>query len=132
MYLFIAANIERKANLYLIDRKTERVLARKTWEHDRNLSQDLLPNINNLLKLNHLRLEDLKGLGVFAGPAGFTDLRITHTVANALAYGLKIPVVNSAGQTWRSKSWQKLNQGGDFKIITPSYGRPASITKRKK
>ncbi len=132
MYLFIEVNSEKKASLFLTDYQKPRLLARKTWACERDLSRSLLLAICSFLKQNELKLEDLTGLGVFAGPAGFTDLRISHAVANALAYGLDIPIVNAAARSWRQDCHRKLKGGADSKIIRPNYGRAPRVTKRKK
>ena len=91
MYLLIAAFADRRAELGLADGTAVR--AERGWPVERDLARFLLPKIQELLAENGLKLADLGGLGVFAGPAAFTDLRIVHAVANALAYGLGIPVV---------------------------------------
>ena len=131
MYLFIAAFADRRAELRLsADGSASRI--KRGWAVKRDLARFLLPRILEFLEKNDLRLADLTGLGVFAGPASFTDLRITHAVANALAYGLSIPVVNAEGRNWRQACFQMLTEGKDYKIIKPAYGRPAQITERKK
>ena len=77
-----------------------------------------------------LKGSDLEGLGVLAGPAGFTDLRVIHVVANALAYSLRIPVVNQAGKDWRTQVVSRLERGENDQIVKPDYGRPATTTQR--
>lgn len=132
MYLFIAAFKNNSAHLYLTDLKQDVVLKHLSWACSQNLSQTLLSQLNDFLKENNLEFQSIQGLGVFAGPAGFTDLRITHTVANALAYSLEIPVVNAKGDNWQKDCHQLLQQKQNYKIIKPHYGRPANITLRKK
>ena len=132
MYLFIGVDNRRTAKLYLISPGDGRVRASKSWAADRRLSHSLLANVDALLRRNGLGWEDLGGLGVFAGPAGFTDLRVAHAFANALAYGRRIPVVNAGGRRWRHDCWQRLTDGFNARIIKPRYGRPAPITRRKK
>ena len=132
MYLFIEANNDSQARLDLISVDEYKSINHISWACDRSLSQTLLKNIDSFIKSNQLSLSDLKGLAVFAGPASFTNLRITHTVANTLAYGLEIAIVNSSAKDWKKDCWQKLNQNQNFKIIKPNYGKQASITLRKK
>lgn len=55
-------------------------------------SQKLLPLIDELLKANKLNLTDLTEIKVHEGPGSYTGLRVGATVANTLAYLLKIPV----------------------------------------
>ena len=132
MYLLIAAFAERRAELSLLAATDSSARTKCGWTVKRDLARFLLPRILEFLETNNLKLADLDGLGVFAGPAAFTDLRITHAVANALAYGLGIPVVNAGGRNWRRSCRRLLAEGKDFKIIKPAYGRPAQITERKK
>lgn len=55
-------------------------------------SQNLLPLIEKILTKNRLTLKDLTGIKVNTGPGSFTGLRVGISVANALAFSLKIPV----------------------------------------
>lgn len=61
-------------------------------EENRYGSQVLLPFISKILKKNKLEFKDLKGIEVETGPGSFTGLRVGVSIANALAYSLKIPV----------------------------------------
>ena len=132
MYLFIAANSEQVAELYLFGSEPAPASAGCRWPIKRDLAQYLLLRIKTFLADNSLSFQDLSGLGVYAGPASFTNLRITHTVANTLAYALQIPIVNASTEHWQQNCWRLLKVGEDFKIIKPFYGRAARITKRKK
>ena len=132
MYLLIAANDKRHAELGLFDPADVRPAYRKVWACDRQLSQTLLANLKELLQTAAVSFKDLSGIGVFEGPAGFTDLRITHTVANTLAYGLGLPVVNASGPDWRQACRQRLAAGENDGIVKPDYGRPPTVTARKK
>ena len=132
MYLLIAAFADRRAELSLLAATDSVARTKRGWTVKRDLARFLLPRILEFLETNDLKLADLDGLGVFAGPAAFTDLRITHAVANALAYGLGIPVVNAGGRNWRRSCRRLLAEGKDFKIIKPAYGWPAQITERKR
>jgi len=55
-------------------------------------SQQVLDLINQILKKNKKRLEDLTEIEVETGPGSFTGLRVGISVANTLAWILKIPV----------------------------------------
>lgn len=131
IYLFIGTDATQQARVRL-EADTGQLLGEKAWECGRGLSNTILAELDALLSSQSVHLNNLSGLGVFAGPAGFTDLRITHAVANALAYGLQIPVVSSGGEAWLASCRQKLRAGENFGIVKPAYGRAASITKRKK
>lgn len=132
MHLLIGANDKRTAELGLFDPADKNPAYRRVWACDRQLSQTLLANLKELLETAGVGFADLSGIGVFAGPAGFTDLRITHTVANTLAYGLGLPVVNAGGAAWRQTCRRRLAAGENDWIIKPDYGRPPAVTARKK
>ena len=77
-------------------------------------------------------LEDLTGIVAYQGPGSFTGLRIGLSVANALAYGLSIPIVGATGDDWLKTSRQALQTRPETKPITPEYGAPVHITQQKK
>ena len=51
----------------------------------------LVPSIEQALKNNNLKYEDLTHLATVTGPGGFTSLRVGITTINTLAYSLNIP-----------------------------------------
>lgn len=55
-------------------------------------SQKLLPFIVEVLKKEGASLEKIKEIEVNTGPGSFTGLRVGVSVANALGWGLGIPV----------------------------------------
>lgn len=55
-------------------------------------SQALLGLIQDILNDANLELKDLTEIRVNIGPGSFTGLRVGVSVANALGYGLGIPV----------------------------------------
>lgn len=55
-------------------------------------AQVVLPLIDQLLKENKLQLSDIGSIEVHTGPGSFTGLRVGISIANALAFSLKIPV----------------------------------------
>ena len=132
MYLLIAAHAEEVAELALCAPERAPAHAECRWPIKRDLAQCLLFKIKTFLTANSISFEDLSALGVYAGPASFTNLRITHTIANTLAYALQIPIVNAPTANWQQDCRRLLKAGEDFKIVKPFYGRPARITKRKK
>ena len=58
----------------------------------RRQSEKLLSAIDDFMKLNKVKIKQLKGIGVVTGPGGFTSVRIGVVCANTLAYALNIPV----------------------------------------
>ena len=99
-----------EAEVYLLAASGE-VVASDSWLADRRLSQELLPHLESLLGSTGGALSDVRGVVVWQGPGSFTGLRIGMTVANALAYGLGVPVVGATGERWLSEGVSKLSSG---------------------
>ena len=106
-------------------------LAHIQWESGRELSSQLHERILGLLASQQATLDDLTGVIIFSGPGSFTSLRIGHTVANALADSLTIPVVGSLKDDWINDA-RHLIQSAQIGVPTlPYYGSEAHITKPK-
>ena len=106
-------------------------LADLEWESGRNLADELLPQLIKLLKDTQISLDELTGIILFAGPGSFTSLRIGHSVANALASSLAIPVVSVKGPDWLEDGVKRLHAGKNDKIALPFYGSEANVSKPK-
>ena len=119
-----------EAEIGLFEGQTK--LAYETWHAHRELSVTVHAKIEALLTSQGSQLSDLQGIVGFAGPGSFTGLRIGLTVANALAYGLQIPVVASRGDDWILTGTARLDHGERDEIALPEYGAPVHITKQKK
>jgi tRNA threonylcarbamoyl adenosine modification protein YeaZ len=63
------------------------------WDADFRHSEELLPEIYELLKKNNLLVNNLKGISIISGPGSYTGLRVGAACANAFGYALNIPVV---------------------------------------
>ncbi|MEO7617929.1 MAG: tRNA (adenosine(37)-N6)-threonylcarbamoyltransferase complex dimerization subunit type 1 TsaB [Candidatus Saccharibacteria bacterium] len=107
------------------------VIAHQKWESGRGLSDELLGRITQLLEANNAALSHLTGVIIFSGPGSFTSLRIGHTIANALADGLGIPVVGVMGETWVEEGIVELKTSGVKEPALPFYGAEPNITKPK-
>lgn len=59
---------------------------------DTSKAQAALPMIEKILKDIDLVLQDLDSIEVNTGPGSFTGIRVGLSIANALAFALKIPV----------------------------------------
>lgn len=57
-----------------------------------NRAQAVLPMIEKLLKKHRLKIQDLSSIEVNTGPGSFTGLRVGVSIANTLAFALRIPV----------------------------------------
>jgi tRNA threonylcarbamoyladenosine biosynthesis protein TsaB len=101
------------------------------WESGRELSSQLLARLGEFLGSSKLGLKDLTGIVIFSGPGSFTSLRIGHSVANALADSLGIPIVGAAGEDWISAGKTALQGAAAGHPALPAYGAEAHITKPK-
>jgi tRNA threonylcarbamoyladenosine biosynthesis protein TsaB len=106
-------------------------LAQVEWESGRELSGQLLTRIRDLLASRNSQIHDLTGVVVFSGPGSFTSLRIGHTVANALADGVQIPVVGSQGEDWLRSGLGTVAVAKPGHPALPHYGSEAHITRPK-
>jgi tRNA threonylcarbamoyladenosine biosynthesis protein TsaB len=121
-----------RAHLWLYDAaSTTEPLAEMEWESGRQLSGGLLTHIKDLLASRGAQIHDLAGVVVFSGPGSFTSLRIGHTVANALADGVQIPVVGARGEDWLRTGLAAVADAKPGHPALPHYGSAAHITKPK-
>ncbi len=130
MILAIRTDSER-AELYVLDKEGKQ-LNSEIWQSGRELSQQILQKIADLLKRNKNDFENLTGIVVFQGPGSFTSLRIGISVGNALAYGLEIPVVGTDGKAWLAAGFKNLQNAKAGEFVMPEYGAEPNITKPRK
>lgn len=101
---------------------------RKQWESGRQLSNDLLEKIEDLVG----EWSKVTGIIVFKGPGSFTSLRIGITVANTLSDSLGVPIAGTDGEDWIDDGLGILQNGENHQIVLPEYGGEANITKPTK
>ncbi|MEI6237744.1 MAG: tRNA (adenosine(37)-N6)-threonylcarbamoyltransferase complex dimerization subunit type 1 TsaB [Candidatus Saccharibacteria bacterium] len=102
------------------------------WLANRILADTIHLQIKKLLDDQNLSWQDIKGVVCYRGPGSFTGLRIGLSVANALAYGLQIPIVGKSTANWQILGIKDLLNGNNDKIALPEYGGEIKITKPKK
>ena len=79
------------ASLALYDIATRQLLAELTWQARRRQTQDLLPALQDLLRLLDLTPAAITDLAVTTGPGSFTGVRIAISAAKGMALGLPQP-----------------------------------------
>lgn len=103
------------------------------YKADRQLAETIHQQIETLLHKQNLDFKDVGGLVVYKGPGSFTGLRIGITVANALAYSLKIPIVGAVGdKNWLELGIDSLISGKNDESVVPEYGAAPNITSPRK
>ncbi len=102
------------------------------WLAGNQLSLTLNSKIEKLLAENNLEFSDISAIVFFAGPGSFTGLRIGASVANTLAYSLKVPIVGVTGEDWQDKGMARIKKGENDKIAKIHYGNEPNITKPRK
>jgi tRNA threonylcarbamoyladenosine biosynthesis protein TsaB len=106
-----------------------KIIDTDNWESGRTLSDVILSRITKLVSQNNSALNELTGIIIFSGPGSFTSLRIGHTVANALADGLGIPIVGTMSDSWLQEGIIELKTTKEPAL--PFYGAEANITQPK-
>jgi tRNA threonylcarbamoyladenosine biosynthesis protein TsaB len=104
----------------------------KSWQAGRELSTQILSVIEEICKDSRTTLGQISGIVVFAGPGSYTGLRISISVANALAYSNQIPISGLTGDVWIQSGTEQLTTIDKFKPISPMYGGEVYTTKPKK
>jgi len=102
------------------------------WQAHRELAETIHDRIHGMLTQVGKDWPDLTGIVVFKGPGSFTGLRIGITVANALSYSYKLPIVGTMDVNWLQDGLTMLQNGKDDHLVTPEYGAEANITLPKK
>jgi tRNA threonylcarbamoyladenosine biosynthesis protein TsaB len=102
------------------------------WQAHRELAETLHTQLKQLLQKSVKDWPDVGGLVVYQGPGSFTGLRIGLSIANALAYGLDIPIVAKMGDGWLLDGTKALLAGKSDLVALPEYGAPVHITQQKK
>lgn len=123
---------QARVSLSLVERDGT-VVSRMYWQAKRQLANQLLAKLEQLLHEAGLTWGELDGIAVYQGAGqSFTGLRIGVTVANSLAQGLAVPLAGGQGRRWRQQAVQRLVSGANDYPLQPRYGRGANITQPKK
>lgn len=128
MILFINTTHTEEIKLALLD-KQGKILKHKNIAARMKQSEKLLAGIDRIVKgyKECKGLKGLKGVIVVKGPGSFTALRIGIATANALAFGLSVPIVGvTRGEGY--KGYKRLKGYKRGKWVVPEYGMEPNIT----
>lgn len=133
MILYI--NTIEKDKVIIALKKGNLFFAKKTLKTKYNESEKLIPEIKKILENKKIALKKIKKIeveNISKEDTGFTALRIGVVIANALAYGLNIPVVSSESNFFRKKeSAPFVFDKNKIYIVEPIYNKEPNITKKK-
>ncbi len=130
MYILAIRTDQPQASLALY--QDDRLMDDYAWQAHRILSETIHQKIKALLVAHDVALTALGGIVVFKGPGSFTGLRIGIATANALAYGLSIPIVSTMGDDWAIQGVARVMAGQNEQVALPEYGALPHITQPKK
>jgi tRNA threonylcarbamoyl adenosine modification protein YeaZ len=89
--MLLAINTSTKeCNLAILN--NNRLIHEIAWISNADESERIFPNIQKLLNSCNCSFKQINKVLVINGPGSFTRLRIGVTIANALAFSLKIPI----------------------------------------
>lgn len=137
MYLLLNTSINAHVDVFLFDKDSTFCIQR---DSDFKAAESLNEMIAEVLKKNKKKLEDISGIGVITGPGSFTATRIAVTVANALSYALKVPVLGFplsaiAGSFDEKKArdyiFDHIDSVKEGEMATPYYDKEPNITLSK-
>ncbi len=133
MKLLIIDTTTQPARLALAEGKA--VIAQREVGPPRELSRQLMPELQRMLADHSWQPSDLSVVGVVNGPGSFTALRIGVATANALALATAIPVAAVTPGSLDHVLQQSIDQlqtGRTTAMVLPQYGKEPTITKPKR
>jgi len=69
----------------------------KIFEDKKRASRNIIPSIQDLLKKNNIKLQDIDFIAVNQGPGPFTTLRVVISSVNGLAFATRKPLIGIDG-----------------------------------
>ncbi len=88
----------------------EKTLAVRAFDAKTESLEQIVDNINTVLKSAGLALDDIQGIGVGLGPGSWTGIRVGVTVGKMLAFSLDIPVAGVS--TLESLAYRARHESG--------------------
>jgi tRNA threonylcarbamoyl adenosine modification protein YeaZ len=117
--------------------KNGKIISRQESHKEYKHSELLLTMIDKVIK----SIRSVKFIAVVSGPGTFSALRLGVTTANALAWSLKMPLIEISAEEaidekklimiLKRKIKDKKFMSNKFKPIIPKYGKEPNITQTK-
>lgn len=131
MILYI--NTTNETTIIRLFQKNGILIDQKSWLCQKNQSEELLFEIDILLRKNSFNKLNIKSIVVMNNNGSYTGLRVGLSTANALAYSLDIPILASNhdldAKNIKSFSWAIKKR---FRTpVMPKYAYPPKITNQK-
>ncbi|MCT4617204.1 MAG: tRNA (adenosine(37)-N6)-threonylcarbamoyltransferase complex dimerization subunit type 1 TsaB [Candidatus Gracilibacteria bacterium] len=87
--ILLIDSINKPSFVILFDENRQKI-DEISWEGIYNEASTLMPNIDNILKKNNIKYENLDNIIIVNGPGSFTGVRTTVLTANTISYLKKI------------------------------------------
>ncbi len=101
--------------LYAAILEDDKVIEQIKDQLGNNLSSHTLPRVEEMLKINNVKVDDIGKIICVNGPGSFTGIRIGLTIAKTMAWAKKIPIVAIS-----SLEAMALSSDGDYNYVVPA------------
>ena len=101
--------------LYAAILEDDKVLEQIKDQLGNNLSSHTLPRVEEMLKVNNVKIDDIGKIICVNGPGSFTGIRIGLTIAKTMAWAKKIPIIAIS-----SLEAMALSSDGEYNYIVPA------------
>lgn len=119
MYLFLnAADNSGKITIILLVAKNNKIKILKKIS-SKALAEDILVLLDRILRQQKKLPTEIQGIIVIAGPGPYTAIRVSLSIGNSLAYGLKIPIAGVG----KEGSLEKMMNSGFKKLKRTKAGK---------
>lgn len=100
----------------------QQLIAERMWHSENNHTVELAPNVEKLLKENHVAVRDLKAIAVALGPGSFNGVRIGLGFVKGLSLARDVPLIGVRTLDILTHSVTPFN-GGLIPVIQAGRGR---------
>ncbi len=125
--MFLIINTANPEITQIILARSGRDFSVKEMKGEKRQGERLLSGVDKILQINKAKPELIKGIGVVAGPGGFTALRIGVATANALAFAWNLPIAGIKLNEFKNQNdlvenlAKKIKKAKKGSIVLPYY-----------